>query len=54
MKRVFCILSLVAFLFMGSVAVFADPHAVPGEEACSVSIPIPIVTTETPVQDSNS
>ncbi|MCK4261197.1 MAG: hypothetical protein KAX49_19640 [Halanaerobiales bacterium] len=52
MKRVVCILSLVVFLFLGSVAVFADPHAVPGTDACSISDPI--VITETPAQDSNS
>ncbi len=39
MKRVVCILSLVALLFVGSGAVFADPHTVPDTESCSINLP---------------
>ncbi|MCK4259244.1 MAG: hypothetical protein KAX49_09705 [Halanaerobiales bacterium] len=53
MKRVVCILSLVALLFVGSVAVFADPHPVGGTTNISIPYP-PIVTTEKPVPDSDS
>lgn len=42
MKKIFCIFSLVFFLLVGSVSVFADPHIVPddGEMANIISEPI--------------
>lgn len=44
MKRVVCMLSLVALLFVGSVSVFADPYGLPvGQKSQGIPNP-PIVT----------
>lgn len=50
MKRIVCSLSLVAFLFLGSVAAFADPFGTPDTENVR-SVNPPIVTTAEPVSE---
>lgn len=41
MKRVLCVISLLMFLLVGSVAVLADPHVVPVTGQKVYIIPIP-------------
>ncbi len=50
MKRVVCILSLVALLFVGSMVVFADPYAVPDIDSVSLVNP-PVVTVDEPASE---
>lgn len=41
MKRVICLFSLVVLLFVGSVAVYADPYGLPSDQKSNILAPNP-------------
>lgn len=47
MKRIACILSLILFLFLGTISVFADPHGLPSDRQRAINI---TVTESTDIQ----